>query len=185
MKKLNCTEPQFLCQFNLFANWELWFQFSMLVLIVPQYDIYIKGRVLDATSPPVLLIVIWWIFLELLWKTPRFLDYFTVTQWIMIGSQNGQQEVKVYPKLHLLHIYHIVVQSELKYLFEAKVLSSCKWDSTGCKTRPKYCTMRCGSDLEPLVIVWFGFGTTCHCAVRFLAGSRDQSGPQFRFQPGC
>jgi hypothetical protein len=52
--------------------------------------------------------------------------YFTETQRILIGSQIGDQGVKDHAKLHLLHIYHIVIQSELKYLIGAKVRSSRK-----------------------------------------------------------
>jgi len=56
-----------------------------------------------------------------------------VTQRILIGSQSAEQEIREHAKLHHLHIYHIVIQSELKYLIGGKVLS---WQNggTGQKT---------------------------------------------------
>ena len=42
----------------------------------------------------------------------------------MVGSQIGEREVKLHLKVHLLLIYHIVIQSQLKYCIEDKVLSS-------------------------------------------------------------
>jgi hypothetical protein len=59
------------------------------------------------------------------------------TQRILIGSQIDKCEVKEHTKLHNLHIYHIEIRSELKYLTGAKVLSSRKWGSAVCKTRAK------------------------------------------------
>jgi hypothetical protein len=49
----------------------------------------------------------------------------------------GEWEVKEHLKLHNLRIYNIVIWSELKFLTGAKVLSSRKWGSVVCKTRPK------------------------------------------------
>jgi len=40
----------------------------------------------------------------------HFGRYFTATQRILIGSQIGEWVVKEHLKLHLLHIYHIVIQ---------------------------------------------------------------------------
>jgi hypothetical protein len=59
----------------------------------------------------------------LLRTTLDFRGYFTATQQIVIGSQIGEWKVKEHPKLHLLHIYHIVIGLQLKSLIGAKVLS--------------------------------------------------------------
>jgi len=45
---------------------------------------------------------------------------------MLIGSQSEEEDVKDHAKRHLLHIYHILIQSELKYLIGAEVLSSQK-----------------------------------------------------------
>ena len=85
------------------------------------------------------------IFVEALGPIPIFWCYFTEIQQIFIRSQIDQWEVKEHPKLDNLYIYHIVIWSELKYLIGAKVLSSRKWGSAVCKTRPKNRGFRCGS----------------------------------------
>jgi len=47
--------------------------------------------------------------------------------------QIGEQVVKAHVKLHLLHIYHIVKRSELKFLIGTKVLTL-QNSETGQKT---------------------------------------------------
>jgi len=66
-------------------------------------------------------------------KIPNFRHYFTATQWILIGSQIREEEVKEHANLYLLYIYHNVIRSELKYLIGANVLSSLEC-GTGQKT---------------------------------------------------
>jgi len=53
--------------------------------------------------------------------------FFKETQQIVIGSQIGEWEAEEHLKLHLLRIYHTVIQSQLKYLIQAKVLGVRKY----------------------------------------------------------
>jgi hypothetical protein len=48
---------------------------------------------------------------------------FEATQQIVIESQIAEWEVKEHLKLHLLHIYYIMIQCQLKDLNAAKDLS--------------------------------------------------------------
>ena len=55
--------PRFLARFIIeqsliFVNSDVWLQLPVSVLIILQYDIYIKAAVLDARSPPSLQFVI-------------------------------------------------------------------------------------------------------------------------------
>jgi hypothetical protein len=52
----NRTPPnwQFFGWFHIFANSEVWLQLSICVVIISQYDIYVKDAVLDALSPLIL-----------------------------------------------------------------------------------------------------------------------------------
>jgi len=131
--------PRFFGRFHSFANSGLWLQLSIWVLIVSQYDIYVKHTILHALSPPIVQFVIQSLFIKSFRKTPNFLHYFTATQWIVIRSQFGEWKVKEHLKLHLLHIYHIVIRSQLKYLIGAKDLSSRKWGSVVWYNWPKNC----------------------------------------------
>jgi len=112
---------------------ELWLQLSIWVLILSEYDIHVKDAVFHVLSPPVLHFAIKSIFVVLLRKISNFWHYFTATQRILIRSQSGGLDVEEHAKLHVLRIYHIVIQSELKYWIGAKVLSwrNCE---TGQKT---------------------------------------------------
>jgi len=121
--------PCFFGQFHIFANWEHWLQLSIWVLIISQYSIYVKDAVFDALLPPILQCAIQSLFIELLWHYAKNEAFFTVTRRMLIISQIEQLEVKEHLKLHLLHIYHIVIWSKLKYLIGAKVLSSWQWGS--------------------------------------------------------
>jgi hypothetical protein len=56
-------------------------------------------------------------------KPPKFRPGFAATGRIVIGSQIGECGVKANQKLHLLHIYYIVIRSQLKCLIGAKALS--------------------------------------------------------------
>jgi len=89
-------------------------------------------------------------------KKPNSRHYFTATQSILTRLQIRQQEVKKHAKLHLLHIYHIVIWSELKYLIAAKVLSWQKWGSAVYGTRPEKRRFRCSFGFKQLVIGQFG-----------------------------
>jgi len=62
--------------------------------------------------------------------------------------------VKQHAQLHLLHIYHILIWTELKYLIGGKVLSLQKWGSAVCKARPKFLRFGCSLGLEPLITRW-------------------------------
>jgi len=138
---------QFFGRFHNFTNSELWLQLSISVLIVSQCDIYVKDVVLHAHSPPIVQLAIRSIFVQSMQQTTNCRCDFTLSQRILIRLQIGEQEVKEHAKLHLVHIYHIVIQSELKYLFGAKVLSLWKWGSAKCKTWPKDHSVRWGSGL--------------------------------------
>jgi hypothetical protein len=63
-------------------------------------------------------------------ENPRFLvkiyAYFTATQRISIGSQFWKREVKDRLKLHNLHIHHVMIRSELKYVIGAKNVGTAK-----------------------------------------------------------
>jgi hypothetical protein len=114
------------------------------------------------------------IFVEQPWKIRNFWCYFTVTQWILLRLQIGDQKLKEHPKLHILHIEHFVIQSELKQIIRAQVLSSQKWGTAVCNTKQK----------KPQFWVWFGVGTTHHLVVPVPGGSRSKLGPQFKFELG-
>jgi len=140
-KNPTAPNPGFFGQFHIFANSSLWLQFSIWVVNVSQYDIYIKDAVLDALWPPSLRFAIRSLFVKSLRKMLNSWCYFTATQGIVIGSQIGKWEVKEHPKLHVLCIYYIVIRSQLKYLIGAKVKSLWK----------------CGTGQKTLGSVWFGF----------------------------
>ena len=53
---------------------------------------------------------------------------FTATQRILIRSQIWMLEVKELVKLYNLHIHHVTIQSELRYLIGAKVVGTIKWN---------------------------------------------------------
>jgi len=135
---------------------ELWLQLSIWVLIVSQYDIYITDALLHAPSPPVLWFEIWSIFVESLWKTNYFRHHCTATQPISIRSQIGQKKVKQHAKVHLLRIYHIVIQSELKYLIGAQVMCLRKWGSAVGKTCPNNCRFMSGPGNNLALVTRFG-----------------------------
>jgi len=88
------------------VNSDLSLQLSISVVIVSQYDIYVKNAVLDGLSPPVLKFAIQSIFVEPLRKIHILQSNFPETQQISIGSQIDEREVKAHPKLHNLHIYY-------------------------------------------------------------------------------
>jgi len=56
----------------------------------------------------------------------------------MIGSQIEEYEVKQHLTLHLVHIYHIVIRSKLRYLIGAKGLSPWEWGSAVWLARAKH-----------------------------------------------
>ena len=74
-----------------------------------QYDIYVKDAASDDLSPPIHPCVIQSLFIESLRKTLNFGGCFTVTEQIVIRSKIGECEEKDHLKLHLLHIYYIVI----------------------------------------------------------------------------
>jgi hypothetical protein len=92
-------------------------------VIISQYNIYVKEAVLDALSTPILHFAIQSLFFVLLRETPNFRRYFTATKQIVMGLRFGKRKVKEHLKLHLLRIYHIVIQLQLQYLIGDKVLS--------------------------------------------------------------
>ena len=123
MKNRDLLNQWLFGRFHIFTNSELWLQWSIWVLIVSQDDKYLRDAVLDALSPHILQFVIQSLLVELLWNNVNYWVFFKVTQWILIGSQIEEWEVKKHLTLHLLHRYHIVIRSKLKSLFGAKDLS--------------------------------------------------------------
>ena len=121
-------------------NSGLWRQLSIRVVIISQYDIYVKDAVFHTLLTSILHFEIQSIFVGSLQKAHNFRRYFPATQRTLIGSHSGKLEVKEHAKPHLFHIYHIVIQSKLKYLIGAKVQS--------CQNRGT-CQKTAGSD-------WFG-----------------------------
>jgi len=117
--------------------------------------IYVSNVILHTLSPPILQFVIWLVFIESLWDSPNSQRFFTATQRILIGSQTEEQEVNEQANQHLLHIYHIAIRLETKFLIGVKVLSLRKWVSAVGETRPRDRDCRCGPGLELLVIRWF------------------------------
>jgi hypothetical protein len=118
--------PWFFGWFHKFINSELWLQLSIWVLIVSQYNIYLKDAVLDAVSPRSLQFAFRSLFGELLGKNGRIYLLFEATQRLVTGSHIGEWVAQEHVKLHLLCIYYIVIWLELKCLIGAKVLSSRK-----------------------------------------------------------
>ena len=168
-KDQTALNPRFFGRFHKFANSELWLQLSIWVLIISQYDIYLKDVVLHALSLPTLYFAIISIFVELLWNNTNNWAFFAVTQRILTGSQNGDQEVKEYATLHLVHIYHIVIRSELRYLMGAKVCSSRQWGPAIWRTHPTNCRFMSGPGNKPArtqhVVYLGGSGTNLvHCS---------------------
>jgi len=72
----------------------------MWVLIVSQYDIYVKDPVLHATAPRGLQFVIRIILVESVGNNAENCEFFAVTQRVLIRLQIGAHEVKEYVKLH-------------------------------------------------------------------------------------
>jgi len=150
----------------LFVNSELCLQLSIWVVIVSQYDIYVKDAVLHAVSPPVLQLAIRSLFFELLWNNAGNSAFFEATRRIVIRLHIGEWEVKEHPKLHVLHIYRIVIQSQLKYIIEAKVLTF----------------RECGTGYKTAGSVRFGFLMWYNLLQWFLFGSNQDPEPNRQFR---
>jgi hypothetical protein len=72
---------------TIFSHWDLWLELSIWVVIVWQYNIYVKHAHLDALSAAFLKLVIRSLFVALLRKMHRFRHYFPTTQCNAIGLQ--------------------------------------------------------------------------------------------------
>jgi len=77
-----------------------------------------------------------------IWR--RISPYFTANQRILVRSQIWQREVNERLELHNLHIDHVMIRSELKYLIGAKNVGTAKWTHGPVPTRPKYTGFRSG-----------------------------------------
>ena len=104
----------------------------------------------------------------------KMCPYFTATQRISVGSQIWMMEVKELVKLHNLHIHHLMIRSELKYLMAAKAVGMVMFEPRSGSNTAKNPRFFVRSGLQP--------GATY--PVRFLADSTPGLGCQFRFQPG-
>ena len=56
-----------------------------------------------------------------LWILFIIYPYFLATPWVSVTSPYQMLEVKLFVKLHNLHIYHVVIRSEFRYLLAAKL----------------------------------------------------------------
>jgi len=78
-----------------------------------------------------------WVAIE----TPHFSEEIspslTVIRRILVQSQIWQWEVKEGLKLHNLHIDHVMIRSEPKYLIGAKVAGTVIWNRGPVPTRPQ------------------------------------------------
>jgi len=77
-----------------------------------------------------------WVAIENMIISRTMCLYFRATQRISVGSQIWKSEVKERLELHNLHTYHVMIQSELKYLTTAKVAGTIKWNRGLGTTRP-------------------------------------------------
>ena len=93
-----------------------------------QYDICINDAVLHVLSHFNLPFVIESIFVVALQKTDNFCRYFTATQRTLIRLQCGKLWVREHAIQHVLCLYNIVIQSELKSIIGVKVRS---WRNCG------------------------------------------------------
>ena len=93
-------------------------------------------------------------------ENPRILlkiyAYFTATHQISVGSQIWKPEVKVRLKLHNLHIHHVMIWSELKYLIAAKNIGTAKWTRGLSSTWPKNTGFHFGPGNDPALVARFG-----------------------------
>jgi hypothetical protein len=77
-----------------------------------------------------------WVAIE----NPQFLTIispsFTAIQRILVQLQIWQREANDEQKLHILHIDHVMIRSEPKYLIAAKVAVTVRWNCSPVSTCP-------------------------------------------------
>jgi len=100
--------------------------------------------------------------------------YFTAIQPMLVQTQIWQQEVKERLKLHNLHIDHVLIRSELKYLIGAKVAGTVIWNRGPGSTLPKNCWFMSGQVNNPAKTKRVGL----------LGSSWPGPGPSGQFRPG-
>lgn len=92
-------------------------------------------------------------------ENPRFewysKCYFIVTQWSLIRLQIGDLGAKDHRKLHLLPIYHVVIQWELKNLIAANIVGTIKWNCSQVPNRPKTLTFWSSPGQHPEEVTQF------------------------------
>ena len=67
----------------------------------------------------------------------KILCYLTAIQQIVVRLQIWMREVEQLVKLHNLYIHQVMVCCDLRFLFEAKVAGTIKWNCGACTTRSK------------------------------------------------
>jgi len=130
-------------QFGWFSHqepgiWTLqhWLQSNIWVLIASWHNQYPEYAVLSALPPPGFRFAIRPIFVELLSKPWEFGFIFALiseaTKRISVRSQIWMLEVKELVKLHMLHIHHVMIWSELYNFIAAYAVGTLKleqWSS--------------------------------------------------------
>ena len=105
---------------------------------------------------------------------PTILCYFTAIQLILVQSQIRQWEGIKRLKLPKLHIYHVLIRWELKYLFGASIAGTMIWNVGPGSTRLKDWGFMSGPGNNPALVTRVGL----------LGGSTLWPEPLGQFQPG-
>jgi len=116
---------------------------------------------------------IWAIFMESLWTNIQNCMLFAAQQQLLLGLVIGDREVTEYYTLHGMYIEYCITQSEVKNLFEAKVLSLLIWGSAELKPSQK----------KLQFWVQFGFGSAYHSTVQLIGSCWSWLDVRFRSQP--
>jgi len=93
-----------------------------------------------------------WVAIENPRMSLRIWCYFTAIQRILIRSQIWKREVEECVKLHNLHIHHVMICWDLRYLIRAKVAETLKWNcgpgNNPSKTKRFGFLVRSGTELN-------------------------------------
>jgi len=97
-----------------------------------------------------------WVAIENARISLKIWCYFTVIQRIFVWSQIWKREVEQRLKLHNLHIHHVMICWDLRYLIGAKVAGTVRWNRSGGPTRPKIRGLMSGLGNKPAKTQWVG-----------------------------
>jgi len=87
-----------------------------------------------------------WVAIEYPLISLKMGTLFTASQWISVGSQIGQRQVKERPELQILRTDHVMIQWELKYLIGGKNVGTVNLEPWSCSNLAE----------KPRVYVWSG-----------------------------